>query len=42
MIWAPHVTVATVVIRDGRYLLVYEEADGKLVYNQPAGHLDRS
>lgn len=40
MIWAPHVTVATVVIRDGRYLLVYEEADGKLVYNQPAGHLD--
>lgn len=38
--WAPHVTVATIVERDNRYLMVYEEADGKLVYNQPAGHLD--
>ena len=40
MNWAPHVTVATIVERDGRFLLVYEEADGKQVYNQPAGHLD--
>ena len=40
MNWAPHVTVATNVERDGRFLLVYEEADGKQVYNQPAGHLD--
>jgi ADP-ribose pyrophosphatase YjhB (NUDIX family) len=40
MTWAPHVTVATVVERDGRFLLVYEEADGRQVYNQPAGHLD--
>lgn len=40
MNWAPHVTVATIVERDGRYLLVYEEADGKQVYNQPAGHLE--
>lgn len=40
MRWAPHVTVATIVERDGRFLLVYEEADGKKVYNQPAGHLD--
>lgn len=40
MTWAPHVTVATIVERDGRYLLVYENADGKQVYNQPAGHLD--
>jgi 8-oxo-dGTP pyrophosphatase MutT (NUDIX family) len=40
MIWAPHVTVATIVERDGRFLLVYEEADGERVYNQPAGHLD--
>lgn len=38
--WAPHVTVATIVESDGRYLMVYEKADGKLVYNQPAGHLD--
>lgn len=40
MTWAPHVTVATIVERDGRFLMVYEEADGKRVYNQPAGHLE--
>lgn len=40
MSWVPHVTVATIVVRDNRYLMVYEDADGKLVYNQPAGHLD--
>ena len=40
MSWAPHITVATVVEREGRFLFVYEEADGKKVYNQPAGHLD--
>lgn len=40
MIWKPNVTVAAVVERDGRFLLVEEEADGALVLNQPAGHLD--
>ena len=40
MTWAPHVTVATIVERDNRFLMVYEDADGKLVYNKPAGHLD--
>ncbi len=40
MTWAPHVTVATIVERDNRFLMVYEESDGKKVYNQPAGHLD--
>lgn len=40
MTWAPHVTVATIVERDDRYLLVYEESDGRMVYNQPAGHLE--
>jgi 8-oxo-dGTP pyrophosphatase MutT (NUDIX family) len=40
MTWAPHVTVATIIERDNRYLMVYEEADGNKVYNQPAGHLD--
>ena len=38
--WAPHVTVATIIEREDRYLLVYEAADGKKVYNQPAGHLE--
>ena len=40
MIWKPNVTVAAVVERDGRFLLVEEEADGGLMLNQPAGHLD--
>ncbi|MHC1479039.1 NUDIX hydrolase [Frateuria aurantia] len=36
----PHVTVATIVCRDQRYLMVEEEVNGRIVYNQPAGHLD--
>ncbi len=39
-IWRPHVTVATVVPRDGRFLLVEESVRGCVVLNQPAGHLD--
>ncbi len=38
--WAPDVTVATVVVRDGRLLLVEESIAGALVLNQPAGHLE--
>jgi 8-oxo-dGTP pyrophosphatase MutT (NUDIX family) len=39
--WRPNVTVAAVVERDGRYLLVEERAaDGSLKLNNPAGHLD--
>lgn len=40
MTWAPHVTVATVVEQDGRFLFVYEQSGGLRVYNQPAGHLE--
>ena len=36
----PAVTVAAVVERDGRFLVVEELAAGKLVINQPAGHLE--
>ena len=39
-IWKPSATVAAVVERDGRFLLVEERIDGRLVLNQPAGHLD--
>ncbi len=35
-----HVTVAAIAERDGRFLMVEEQADGRCVYNQPAGHLD--
>lgn len=38
--WQPDVTVATVVVRDGRLLMVEEIAAGRQVLNQPAGHLE--
>jgi len=38
--WQPDVTVATVVFRDGRLLVVEEEVGGRRVLNQPAGHLE--
>ncbi|MBB3276836.1 MULTISPECIES: NUDIX hydrolase [Pseudoxanthomonas] len=38
--WQPDVTVATIVVRDGRLLMVEERAQGRLVFNQPAGHLE--
>jgi ADP-ribose pyrophosphatase YjhB (NUDIX family) len=39
--WRPNVTVAAVIERQGRYLLVEERgSDGRLVLNNPAGHLD--
>lgn len=40
MIWKPNVTVAAVVERDGKFLLVEEETDVGLAFNQPAGHLE--
>lgn len=40
MIWKPHVTVAAVLERDGKFLLVEEETDDGVRYNQPAGHLE--
>jgi 8-oxo-dGTP pyrophosphatase MutT (NUDIX family) len=38
--WQPDVTVATVVVRDGRVLCVEERVNGDIVINQPAGHLE--
>ena len=40
MVWKPNVTVAAVVQRDGKFLLVEEETDAGLAFNQPAGHLE--
>jgi len=40
MVWKPHVTVAAVVERDGAFLMVEEFCNGRVVINQPAGHLD--
>ena len=40
MIWKPNVTVAAVVQRDGKFLLVEEETEAGLAFTQPAGHLE--
>jgi len=40
MIWKPHLTVAAVIERNGEFLMVEEQADDCLVYNQPAGHVE--
>lgn len=40
MTWKPHVTVAALIERDGRYLLVEEQTEAGLLFNQPAGHLE--
>lgn len=38
--WKPSVTVAAIIAREGRYLLVEEETPEGLRLNNPAGHLD--
>lgn len=38
--WKPSVTVAAIIEREGRYLLVEEETPEGLRLNNPAGHLD--
>lgn len=38
--WQPDVTVATIVVDNGRLLMVEETVGGRLVLNQPAGHLE--
>ena len=40
MAWKPDVTVAAIAEVDGQFLLVEERARGRLVLNQPAGHLE--
>lgn len=39
-IWKPNVTVAALMERDGRFLLVEEETADGMRFNQPAGHLE--
>ncbi len=36
----PHATVATIIEQDHKYLMVKEQKDGQIVYNQPAGHIE--
>ncbi len=39
-VWKPSVTVAAIIEREGRFLLVEEETSDGIRFNQPAGHLD--
>jgi len=38
--WLPHVTVAVVVQKDDKFLMVEEFDDSRRVFNQPAGHVE--
>jgi 8-oxo-dGTP pyrophosphatase MutT (NUDIX family) len=38
--WKPSVTVAAIIERDGRFLLIEEQTSEGVRLNQPAGHLD--
>ena len=41
--WTPHATVATIVERDGLFLMVEEYAESSTpVLNQPAGHIEEN
>ncbi len=40
MVWKPHVTVAAVIEKEQRFLLVEEHTSNGLAFNQPAGHLE--
>ncbi len=42
MQWKPNVTVAAIAEDNGRFLLVEEDADNHIVFNQPAGHLEKN
>ena len=38
--WKPNLTVAALIERDGRFLMVEEHTPEGLRFNQPAGHLE--
>jgi len=40
MIWKPRVTVAVIAERHHRFLMVEEDIQGTIRFNQPAGHLE--
>jgi ADP-ribose pyrophosphatase YjhB (NUDIX family) len=42
MQWKPNVTVAAIAEKNGSFLIVEEEADNHVVFNQPAGHLEKN
>ncbi|PCJ22292.1 MAG: NUDIX hydrolase [Gammaproteobacteria bacterium] len=41
MTWTPHVTVATLVEKDSKFLIVEEICNDQVVFSQPAGHVEQ-
>ncbi len=41
-VWKPHATVAAVIPRDNKFLMVEEPINDHIIFNQPAGHLEDS
>jgi 8-oxo-dGTP pyrophosphatase MutT (NUDIX family) len=39
--WYPHLTVASIINKDGKYLMVRENCGSGAVINQPAGHVEQ-
>lgn len=42
MVWTPRATVAAVIERAGKFLMVEEPGNTGTVFNQPAGHLEKN
>ncbi|MDH5377319.1 MAG: NUDIX hydrolase [Gammaproteobacteria bacterium] len=42
MRWSPRVTVATILEKDNKFLMVEEIIKGKTFFNQPAGHWENN
>ena len=42
MSWIPHITVASIIENNNKYLLVEEYVQDIMVLNQPAGHLEEN
>ena len=42
MSWIPHITVASIIERDNKFLFVEELVENQIVINQPAGHLEEN
>ena len=40
--WKPNVTVAAVIYKDDKYLVVEEKSHERIVINQPAGHIEEN
>ena len=42
MSWVPHITVASIIERENKFLFVEEYIKNNVVLNQPAGHLEEN